>query len=827
MPPPVVTVSRDTSTDIITTSWTYDNQKSFKVAIVRESDGRHGEPSYGTERFKGQFTEGGAGADQAGDLQAHWIGETTDANDRRRGRNIQSIEWNGRGVSSDTICTGTWIVIVRCRNIAGTEDLTTVVMGAAQQSARTVTRIPCPAGDELPKPIFEAPAANKVFNGTEDQVFTFRTPDAGHVASDWKLSIFRAADVDGNGEPLEGRTDIGGTWRTGESDLGRSHWVPDISLERSGRNRTVRFSGGLNEPSVSERVRRARDTTGKLCGPGTAGIDYVARLRYETAGRRRPDGSAPRSQAAILRFKVTNVDCVASPTVTPPPPPPTDPIPEGEVGLLTLLTGVDYGLLPDTGNPPLVVGEQLDLFAYAADLGDLTLQWSVVFRSGLPQVSYKIERRLAFWKGPDPNPQNLPGSFSRSIIHYFNGDATGDIWETTDQTVPSAEKRATLKGDPPSTATFAANGLQYWWSPYSAWGTPTAPPAGGPGSGFSERYEGYDYRITAYDSAGNAARSDWFRPVPAPRILVTSITQDTTTITAGGRTRTVPRISVTAPGLSLNETSLSIVVEDVKLAIYDYQGNIEREIEAGTIRALGQEIPPAHYTPWELVAGSDTRPNPYQFLITPSLYWSNAIPADKERAPGLTIPTRFLAAAKVRDVLGRESDNYQARQTVAFNWTPAEPQRRDIIPMRIVRLDDDGDPVFERPPAPATFLAGLGPGIGIAIAYFRPSFGLSPGAENAKPTPDDAIIQRREFSRTDGRAANTTPRDIFRFADTEPGPSTLPAETGVTVYDNLEWFYDYSVASGVQYEYQAVLLDTRTGGRRERGWLPVGPAIPG
>ena len=809
MPAPVVTV---TQTDgVITTEWTYTDQKSFKVAIVNENRGRHGEPGYGTERFKGQFSRGGE--HDPGNLQAHWIGEQRDdPTDVRNGRNIQSIRWTGAGVSSDRICTGTWIVIVRCRNNAGTEDLTTVVMGNAQRAARTISADDWPCspsrfdeddreGAELPQPTLTADTTARVsgrpnFADTATteaaQRFTFSAP-AGQNPSGWKLSIYERRDVGGppHYEPLDSETAgrdiraIGGSWRSTEPRSG-SHWI---------------YSGARNLSSLTflDAVTAATRTTERLCN----GV-YVARVRYQTAGRRNARGDPPLSAARAVLFSVSGKPCLAPETPTGPVAPP---IPEGQDGILTILTGEDFGLFGPQYTD--TAGTEQTEETWSADIADLNLRWSVFFRSGLPQTSYKVERRVWYSEPPDPSAPG-EGAHHQADIVFFNGNETGVIWETTDQTIASANTSAVLRGNAPSAATNAVNGDRYWWGPNFGVG---ADRSFIPSRLNFARTAGaiilndkVEFRVTAYDSAGNSAQSEWLAFYCSPRILVTDVSYDEPTI--GGRT--YPRISITA------SDTLGATVERFKVAIYDYENDVEGEIKSGTIRAAGQEIPPAHWTPWELTTDAATRPNPIRAVITPSLYMSHALESGD-----------YLAAVKVEDSLKRDSSRFQDRQTQDFEWRPPEPQRRDIIPMRIVRLDDDGDPVFETPPSPATFLTGLGPGIGIIVAYFRPWATTPPADETAKPTPDDAIIQRREFSRNDGRPVDATPRDMFRFADIATGPSTLPAGAGVTAYRNLQWFYDYTVTSGVQYEYRVILLDTRTGGRREGDWLPVDPPTGG
>ena len=113
-------------------------------------------------------------------------------------------------------------------------------------------------------------------------------------------------------------------------------------------------------------------------------------------------------------------------------------------------------------------------------------------------------------------------------------------------------------------------------------------------------------------------------------------------------------------------------------------------------------------------------------------------------------------------------------------------------------------------------LTGLAEGDGIAIAYYN-----TPGGSG---TADDCLIERREFSRSDGEPPNTEPQELFRFLDRDAQLAQVawPTGTGLPAQPagSIDWFWDLSAASGVQYEYRVTSLDTRSGGRLVRTWVP-------
>ena len=788
---------------LLRTSWNIggEGQWRFKISVTRlddETGAEEPEPSYGSQNDPGQFHRGSD--HDPGNLQAHWVYQP----------NVNSITWGQSRYGSGRVCQGRYKVVFRYQNAAREAEFRT------ETTLNVRNDFPCVETGglaEMPAPLFTAPArttaANHVsgspsspflFGANDAQVFTWTLPQHYNRPAGWKLSIFKIEGAGANTydtethEILSG-TEVRGTWRDNQPPIGGSHWIYNADL------RTVTFSDDAGTTANPKR------TTGAIC-PGL----YMARLRYRYA----PHGNhTPRSAAAVLYFRVAEgAACTREEVEEPVPPAP--PIPEGQDGVASFLVGPDFGLYPRGRSSRSFADrhDPNDIPRYLADSGNLDLRWQSTFRSGLPQAAFKLERRFWWNDGSEDSGQQ---PIFNEVTHYFNGLSEDAIWSTDEQQIPSAAAETSLVGDPPAGTNYGTNGLNYWWGWEDGWFSWVV---GGDtrtinGTGRAAARDVH-LRLTVYDTVGNSAQTEWLVVRPTKPVLITSIAQDTTTITSEGQTRTVPRITIATDENTLANGTL---VKDIKLALYTYKDDTEGLIEAGTVRFRGQPLdaPGAHWTSWENIADSTTRPATYQLLITPSNYMSNAIPSGPlpDTDPP-ELPTRFLAAAKVRDLLDRESEDFQDRQTTAFNWTPPAPRLREIKPVRITDLTDARVPVFTRISGSDNPLQGLAAGVGIGIFYYEPATGV----DQSDPTPNDAIIERREFSRNDGRPLSPTEETRFVFGQSLGTAVPIPPEAGVTGATLLAYFSDFDTPSGVQFEYRATLIDTRSGGRRIGPWVP-------
>ena len=344
-------------------------------------------------------------------------------------------------------------------------------------------------------------------------------------------------------------------------------------------------------------------------------------------------------------------------------------------------------------------------------LSNLTLFWSVVFESGLPQGSYRIERRSRYSVGQGPQQQ---------VIEYFNGATSGTIWLSTDQQVTSGSQFAVLRGNPPTTTTTDPGRKAHYWWLYSAGLSVTE-------NSETRGYEGFvQFRVTAYDTAGNAVMSEWTTsincegPYPISQVVRRVLTIDG---------RTIQSYEITADN---TQGTVGVQIEDVKVALYDYQNNTEGDILAGTVLQLGGALdaPGAHWVDKRLLETSSNHSATVR--LTPSRYFSD-VPHELEN--GANRP--LLMAIDIRDSLGRRASASQTRNTQTLAWGPRDAFRNVLTPVRLTGLEG-GVPTVAPP------LTGLAEGIGIALIYGT----LAQDARFNRTSPNDIEIWRREFSAT-------------------------------------------------------------------------------
>ena len=121
---PHLTATFDATTGLVTTTWTSTDQRDFKISFTRTAPRRETEPSYGTERYKGQFQD----SVDDGDPQAHLVHGV--------GPELDELVWDGDGETSGTICTGTWRVAMYYINSRDERSSTAV-------TSVTVSGVPC------------------------------------------------------------------------------------------------------------------------------------------------------------------------------------------------------------------------------------------------------------------------------------------------------------------------------------------------------------------------------------------------------------------------------------------------------------------------------------------------------------------------------------------------------------------------------------------------------------------------------------------------------------------------------------------------------------
>ena len=485
---------------------------------------------------------------------------------------------------------------------------------------------------------------------------------------------------------------------------------------------------------------------------------YVARVRYE-------DGQDARSAAGSIRFEVSAITCPA-PLPTPD---------EADAPAITPGTAGTIRLTPDPRwSPTYARSNGWDIPAYE----NLLLRWSVVFASGLPQARVTIQRQVT------AIVRNASGTeVSRSTVaHYWNGNSTGTIWQTAPTSVARGANYVSLKGNAPANSTRAGNWLQYWWGQNGAanrWqnSAPASP------TGNYTIYTNIQFLISVLDSAGNRVVSDWFvfQPQSFPAF----------TLTRQAHARLL-RFRMTLSDVTIGSSNR---ITEFKVAVYKRNDDgTQGEIVAGTTRFRGQPLdaPGAHWAPIQLLGVEETVI--VEADITPSIYFSGWIPAGN-----------YIVAARIRDLFNQTS---YRRTHHLLNYAPGDPQVRDIQPVRLADLDN-GSPTFDPP------LTGLDPGIGVAVIYYTPT-----GTDASDPTPNDILIERREFSRTDNQPLNLEPQEIFVWADRATDRPSAPSFANIQGAA-IWYFYDMSVESGVQYQYRVTLIDTRTGGRRVRAWTPA------
>ena len=219
------------------------------------------------------------------------------------------------------------------------------------------------------------------------------TRPAGQVQAEYKAAIYREVDCSPTGVPLPGVQAIAGTIRTEtqRDDSNRAHWAVGtddrITFSNTSRNANQAITNGT----------------------------YWARVRYRNAQR-------VRSEAAAVKFTVTGVA-----------PDPPDPTPQ-EPGAPAITPG-------SGGRISLVSPVRID-----SDQNYL-LQWSVVFESGLPQASVKIERIIS---------GDSLGRF------FWTGETTGNTFTSTDTTVDQAAQSALLIAGPGTGAIDMASAQRYF-----------------------------------------------------------------------------------------------------------------------------------------------------------------------------------------------------------------------------------------------------------------------------------------------------------------------------------------------------------------------------
>ena len=738
---PTLTATFDSTTGLVTTTWTSTDQRDIKISFTRTAPRRETEPSYGTERYKGQFQD----SVDAGDPQAHLV--------HGIGPELDELVWDGDGETSGTICTGTWRVAmyyINTRNERSSTATTSV----------TVSGVPCAGETEdeededepavvaaptITSPTDTAPGVHQVFNGT-NVLLTWTVP-SDQVQTEYKAAVYRNVDINPNtNEPINDSVrPLYGSIRTEDhrDHSIRSHWVV----------------GGETRITFSDTSYNAN----AQIPTGT----YVVRLRY-----RNQLGRAGTSAVAVARFEVQNVD----------PPAPTDVTPdEPDVGITP---GSGGNILLDLRKSGLVpTPQRLGAGNWLGDgLSNLTLFWSVVFESGLPQGSYRVERRSFYSVSQQPQQQ---------VIEYFTGETASTIWSSTDQEVDSASQFAVLRGNPPTTTTTdPTRKAQYWWL-YQAGLTVTE-------NSETRNYQPFvQFRVTAYDTAGNAVTSDWTTlvncegPYPILQVVRQLVTVDG---------RTIQSYEITADN---SQGATGVQIEEVKLALYDYQNNTEGMILAGTVLQLGGALdaPGAHWVDKRLLETFSD--NSATVRLTPSQYFSD-VPHELEN--GANRP--LLMAIDIRDTLNRRASAAQTRNTRTIQWGPRDAFRNALLPLRLTDMSG-GVPTVAPP------LTGLAEGIGIALIYHT----LPQDARFNRTSPNDIEIWRREFSRNDAQPVNTEPRLVLVWADRRfqrPFPAFYFGQEGTSPW----WFFDFTAADGVQYEYQLRTIDRRTGGRFIHPWVP-------
>ena len=370
---PTLTATFDPNTGLVTTELDAVNQQHYKISFTRQGDT---EPSYGTERWKGQFAS-------TRDPQAHLIYNSAE----------DELVWNGEGVTSGRICNGTYRVAAYFINTMNERSPTAT-------TSVTVSGVPCSdTGEdpddrvqgELPAPTITQPTADATINA-QNVVLAWTRP-AGQVQAEYKAAVYREVDCSPTGVPLPGVQAIAGTIRTEtqRDDSNRAHWAV-------GTDDRITFS----------------DTSRNANQAITNGT-YWARVRYRNAQR-------VRSEAAAVKFTVTGVA-----------PDPPDPTPQ-EPGAPAITPG-------SGGRISLVSPVRID-----SDQNYL-LQWSVVFESGLPQESVKIERIIS---------GDSLGRF------YWTGETTGNTFTSTDTTVDQAAQSALLIAGPGTGAIDMASAQRYF-----------------------------------------------------------------------------------------------------------------------------------------------------------------------------------------------------------------------------------------------------------------------------------------------------------------------------------------------------------------------------
>ena len=389
------------------------------------------------------------------------------------------------------------------------------------------------------------------------------------------------------------------------------------------------------------------------------------------------------------------------------------------------------------------------------------LEWNAVFASGLPQGSVKIER----------DAEERSGQTSSLVTHYWNGTTTGDTFTATDTQVSQRNQNALLRGGAPTTATWDNDKFKYL----------------GRMPEWVNNLANAQLRVTAYDTAGNAT--------------------NTASLDAGMYGRLEQRNA----SLAINTTGSFPVATarytrrqtdnfpvDIKIAVYEWDGTNEGEIVAGTTRERGMDISNgAHWLPLAALGYDMFDPNPpttFILNLTVGEYFSNAPPFGRVRA-----------ALRYRDRFGRSTT---WRRTSSFNWSPPLPRSKTILPIRVSGYTSAGVPILSPP------LTGYSEGEAIAIAYYN-----TPGGSGAA---NEAIIQRREFSRRDGVTPNQDAVDVLRFTTDRIPDLAWPTDIGVAQPAGaIDWFVDESAKPNVEYQYRVRVLDTRTGGVFIGNWTPA------
>ena len=600
--PPTLTATFDSNTGLVTTSWTATDQRDFKISVTRNLPRREREPSYGTERYKGQFQ---ASVD-AGDPQAHLIHDQG---------SLRDLVWDGGGETSGTICNGTWRVRMYYINTAGERSST------VEDTVR-VFGVPCPGEEddddddrppgELPAPVLTSPTAGRQFNN--QNVLVSWTVPSGYAQASYKVSVYRADQVNSQNEPLPsvGTADV--PYGTIRELSHRTPWTG--SHYANGGDTSVTFSD--TSPNGNAQI-----CTGS----------YVVRVRYR-------DGQRRTSAVASRRFSVINVDC---PEVDPTPEEPAAPsIPAGSAGVISLIPDERWSQFSDnTWN------------VTASDA--LILRWSAVFASGLPQDHFIIQRQVtAVVRDSSHN------EVSRSTVeHYYTGARQGPIWSTSNLTnVDGGATFASLRGNAPAASTRAANWLEYWWGQDGAqnrWQNNRPDPA----TGNYTIYTNIRFLITAVDTAGNRLVSDWYTFLPQSFPAFTLTRQ---TGFAGLRFRLV---------LSDVTIGSSNRITDFKIAVYERNSDgTQGPIVAGTTRFRGQPLdaPGAHWAPITLLGVSETVIVDADF--TPSIYFSNYLPAgDYIVAARITDLFGKVSNRRTHHIIGWSPPVPQVREIVPVRLT--------------------------------------------------------------------------------------------------------------------------------------------------------------